>query len=321
MLRSRSAPFGPPALDCVGPMPFPALQSMFDALYPPGLQWYWKADFVSDLSDEAIALHVEYGARLPTMHSTMHLYPINGAAHRVGTGRHRLQLPRRQLRRGHRRRRPRPGQQRRITAWTQRLLGGPAPVLGRRRLRQLHDGRGRRSASRPPTATTTRGWPQIKAQVRPRQPLPRQPEHRPGGDRRSGQRKISPGATAARSSRSHAAATAFVHESLSSPPAWAATMPSAESLLWLTLFQPWGAFRPFSGIPARASGTARALIFGQNPNVPASTPDTCGPARFPLKRRWPGGTSRSRYPDLSLIRNARAPLSSVEPADRWPPQR
>ena len=36
-----------------------------------------------ELSDEAIALHVKHGAQLPTMQSTMHLYPINGAASRV----------------------------------------------------------------------------------------------------------------------------------------------------------------------------------------------------------------------------------------------
>jgi hypothetical protein len=76
---------GPPALDLVGPMPHPALQSMFDALYPPGLQWYWKADFVNELSDEAIALHVKHGSQIPTMLSAMHLYPINGAARRVGS--------------------------------------------------------------------------------------------------------------------------------------------------------------------------------------------------------------------------------------------
>ena len=73
-----------PALDLVGPLPYPALQSMFDPLYPPGLQWYWKADFVNELKDEAIRLHLEHGSHLPTMHSTMHLYPVNGAAHRVG---------------------------------------------------------------------------------------------------------------------------------------------------------------------------------------------------------------------------------------------
>jgi FAD/FMN-containing dehydrogenase len=77
--------FGPPALDLVGPLPYPTLQSMFDALYPPGLQWYWRADFVKELPNEAIARHVQYGAQIPTLHSTMHLYPINGAAQRVGT--------------------------------------------------------------------------------------------------------------------------------------------------------------------------------------------------------------------------------------------
>lgn len=74
----------PPAVDFAGPIPWPVLQSLFDALYPPGLQWYWKADFVTDLSDKAIDLYIKYGQQLPTMHSTMHLYPINGAAHRAG---------------------------------------------------------------------------------------------------------------------------------------------------------------------------------------------------------------------------------------------
>jgi FAD/FMN-containing dehydrogenase len=76
--------FGPPALDFVGPIPQPALQSMFDALYPPGLQWYWRADWVKQLTDEAITLHIQYGSKLPSMHSTMHLYPISGAPQRVG---------------------------------------------------------------------------------------------------------------------------------------------------------------------------------------------------------------------------------------------
>jgi FAD/FMN-containing dehydrogenase len=76
--------FRPAALDLVGPLPHPALQSMFDALYPPGLQWYWRADFVNELSDDAIAQHLKYGSEVPTLHSSMHLYPINGAAHRVG---------------------------------------------------------------------------------------------------------------------------------------------------------------------------------------------------------------------------------------------
>ncbi len=76
--------FGKPVFDHVGPMPFPVLQSLFDGLYPPGLQWYWKANFVKTLSQKSIDLRVEQGSRLPTMHSTVHLYPISGAAGRVG---------------------------------------------------------------------------------------------------------------------------------------------------------------------------------------------------------------------------------------------
>ena len=72
-----------PLLSGVGPMPFPVLQSLFDGLYSPGLQWYWKAHFVDTLSDASIAEHCKHGAGLPTMHSTMHLYPVNGAVHRV----------------------------------------------------------------------------------------------------------------------------------------------------------------------------------------------------------------------------------------------
>jgi len=76
--------FKMPALEHVGPVPHPALQSLFDPLYPPGLQWYWRADFVKDLSNAAIAQHASYGPAMPTMLSTMHLYPIDGAASRVG---------------------------------------------------------------------------------------------------------------------------------------------------------------------------------------------------------------------------------------------
>ena len=75
--------FGTPLLDGLQPMPFTVLQSAFDALYPPGLQWYWKTDFFNDISDAAIDVHAKYGAQLPTGHSTMHLYPMDGAASRV----------------------------------------------------------------------------------------------------------------------------------------------------------------------------------------------------------------------------------------------
>jgi FAD/FMN-containing dehydrogenase len=75
---------GHPLLDAVGTAPFPAVQSLFDGLFVSGLQWYWRADNFTDLSEEAIAKHVEHGSKIPTMLSTMHLYPVNGAAQRVG---------------------------------------------------------------------------------------------------------------------------------------------------------------------------------------------------------------------------------------------
>jgi FAD/FMN-containing dehydrogenase len=74
----------PVVAEFVGPMPYPALNSAFDGLVPPGLQHYWKANFVKELSDEAIAAHEANGPDVPAVNSTMHIYPINGAAHRVG---------------------------------------------------------------------------------------------------------------------------------------------------------------------------------------------------------------------------------------------
>ncbi|MBV8819292.1 MAG: FAD-binding oxidoreductase [Acidobacteriaceae bacterium] len=71
-----------PLLRGLGPMPFPFLQSLFDGLYAPGLQWYWKADFVDRLTDASIAEYVKHGSQLASMFCTMHLYPINGAVHR-----------------------------------------------------------------------------------------------------------------------------------------------------------------------------------------------------------------------------------------------
>jgi FAD/FMN-containing dehydrogenase len=74
----------PVVAEFVGPMPYPALNSAFDALVPPGLQHYWKANFVKELTDASIAAHLEHGAKLPAVNSTIHIYPINGAVHRVG---------------------------------------------------------------------------------------------------------------------------------------------------------------------------------------------------------------------------------------------
>jgi len=69
-----------PALDGIAALPFPALQTAFDPLFPFGLQVYWRGDFIDELTEEAIAKHASLAGTLPTMLSTMHMYPIDGAA-------------------------------------------------------------------------------------------------------------------------------------------------------------------------------------------------------------------------------------------------
>jgi FAD/FMN-containing dehydrogenase len=76
--------FGPPALDLMGRMPYPALQQMFDPFYPPGLSLFERSDFMPEVTDEVMGIHAEYGPRLPTQLSVVFLYPTDGAAHRVG---------------------------------------------------------------------------------------------------------------------------------------------------------------------------------------------------------------------------------------------
>ena len=126
-----------------------------------------------------------FGAAMPTLKSTMHLYPIDGAAHDVGSTDTAVELPRRELGLGLRRRRPRPGQRRRHPRLEHRLLRGAAPVLRRRRLREHDDGRGPGARPRelPRQLRPARAH---QGPVRPGEPLPRQPEHPAGGVAASG---------------------------------------------------------------------------------------------------------------------------------------
>ena len=72
-----------PVFQHVGEMPYPSVQTLFDGLFPPGLQWYWRADFFNELGPELSAKHLEFGSKIPTPLSQMHMYPISGAAGRV----------------------------------------------------------------------------------------------------------------------------------------------------------------------------------------------------------------------------------------------
>jgi FAD binding domain/Berberine and berberine like len=72
-----------PIFNWMSAMPFPAMQGLFDPFFPKGLQWYWKGDFVKSLPDEAIDTHIAQAGKAPSELSLMHLYPIEGAVHRV----------------------------------------------------------------------------------------------------------------------------------------------------------------------------------------------------------------------------------------------
>jgi FAD/FMN-containing dehydrogenase len=76
--------FTEPELVGLGPMPFPVLQTVFDATSPPGLPNYWKADFVTELGDGVIAAHAKFGPRVPNPLSGAVTFSVSGAAQRFG---------------------------------------------------------------------------------------------------------------------------------------------------------------------------------------------------------------------------------------------
>ena len=166
-----------PLMHGVQPMPHPAIQSAFDGLYPPGDQWYWRADFVKEIPDEAVASHARFGAEMPTMQSTMHLYPIDGAAHDVGLVRHGLELPRRDA---GARCSPASTPTRRTSSairdWTVGYFEALHPYsAGGAYVNMMMDEGQERVRAALPRQLRPAGADQ--GDVRPGEPLPRQPEH------------------------------------------------------------------------------------------------------------------------------------------------
>jgi FAD/FMN-containing dehydrogenase len=78
--------FGPPQVDVIGPIPYTALQSLFDDSAPYGALSYWKSDTLDELSDRCIDVLVSHTARLPELCplTIVHIYPLRGAIARVG---------------------------------------------------------------------------------------------------------------------------------------------------------------------------------------------------------------------------------------------
>lgn len=73
-----------PEFQNLGEIPYPVLQTLFDGFMPSGLQWYWRGDFFDTMGPDLTKQHLIFGSQIPTSRSQMHLYPINGAASRVG---------------------------------------------------------------------------------------------------------------------------------------------------------------------------------------------------------------------------------------------
>jgi hypothetical protein len=66
-------------------MPYPEVNKIFGEGLRPGLHAYWKANFLSELSDGAITAYLDFGRMVPTLQTSVHIYPIDGAVHRVGS--------------------------------------------------------------------------------------------------------------------------------------------------------------------------------------------------------------------------------------------
>jgi UDP-N-acetylenolpyruvoylglucosamine reductase len=75
--------FGTPVADLIQPMPYAQMNTLLDASYPPGMQNYWKAEFLDDLTDDAIAVLVDQAAKMTSPRSAILLEYYGGAAGQV----------------------------------------------------------------------------------------------------------------------------------------------------------------------------------------------------------------------------------------------
>ncbi len=77
--------FGNPVADLVAPMPYLALQSMFDASAPAGVMNYWKSSYIDGLSDPAIEALLACGENVASPMSAIHIHQLGGRSRRQST--------------------------------------------------------------------------------------------------------------------------------------------------------------------------------------------------------------------------------------------
>ena len=71
--------FGQPIADQIGPMPYTAVQSMFDPLAPTGRHYYVKAPFLREIQDGAIEALIDGFAEVPSPFTIILLQQKSGA--------------------------------------------------------------------------------------------------------------------------------------------------------------------------------------------------------------------------------------------------
>jgi FAD/FMN-containing dehydrogenase len=76
----------PPAIDLAGPLPYLALQSMFDESAPHGILSYWKTEYLPALNDNLIEVLVEQARRMPAPFAAVHIHHVEGAVRRAPGG-------------------------------------------------------------------------------------------------------------------------------------------------------------------------------------------------------------------------------------------
>jgi FAD/FMN-containing dehydrogenase len=76
--------FAEPLAQMIAPMPYTAVQSMFDEGAPHGMLAYWRTEYLGGLTDAAIDVLVEHSARNPSPLGQVHIHHLEGAVARVG---------------------------------------------------------------------------------------------------------------------------------------------------------------------------------------------------------------------------------------------
>jgi hypothetical protein len=77
--------FGPPVADLIGPMPYGALQTMLDAAFPRGRQYYWKAHLIGPITGAAVDVIADACAAVPSPFTVVGFQQLGNAANRVGS--------------------------------------------------------------------------------------------------------------------------------------------------------------------------------------------------------------------------------------------